>query len=193
LHVLRNAQNEGFSKAVNQAIRAAGYRHVLLLNNDCFVSPGCVERLVWLATRHERIAAAGPLSSDWGRHSLRHPDTVARVGANPRILRCLTDPVAAAAFLDQQHRFAVQDRLAFFCTLLHREAVRDVGLLDERFHSGLHADDEWCLRSGRLRWRCIMAWNAFAVHLQSRTFARLGLEYNRLFGEGSALLRQVAG
>jgi len=47
--LIRNEKNEGFPVAVNQGIRAANGDVVILLNNDCFVTPRWSERLTsWL-------------------------------------------------------------------------------------------------------------------------------------------------
>ena len=81
--------------------------------------------------------------------------------------------------------------LAFFCTLLHRDAIRQCGLLDDRFPSGLGADDEWCYRVWRAGWRSLVALNAYAVHLHSESFRRLGLNYGRLHRQALSTLREV--
>jgi hypothetical protein len=114
LHVLQNRHNAGFTDAVNRGMRAAGNRHVLVLNNDCFVGPNCVERLWWAVERQPRCAASGPLSGDWGAHSLRHHGSVERVGADPSILSHLHDPVTSARLLDQRERYESVGMLAFF-------------------------------------------------------------------------------
>jgi GT2 family glycosyltransferase len=191
LTILRNATNEGFTAAVNRGIRAAGYRHVLVLNNDCFIAPNCVERLWWTLQTKPRCAAAGPLSNDRGAQSIVRGNTATSVGANPAIRSCADDPVAAGALLNQSHRSKPAPMLAFFCTLLHRDAIRDVGLLDERFLSGLGADDEWCYRARCAGWDCRLTFNAYAVHLHSATFLRLGLDYSALHREAMTTLRQA--
>lgn len=189
LTILQNATNEGFTAAVNRGIRAAGYRHVLVLNNDCFIAPNCIERLWWTLQREARCAAAGPLSNDRGAQSILRGDAIQDVGANPAICNCADDPVAAAALLNQTHRSKPAPMLAFFCTLVHRDAIRDVGLLDDRFPSGLAADDEWCYRARCAGWDCRLVYNAYAVHLHSATFLRLGLDYSALHREAMATLR----
>jgi GT2 family glycosyltransferase len=193
LTVLENATNEGFTPAVNRGLRAAGYRHCLVLNNDCFIGPNCVEWLWWTLTHESRCAAAGPLTCDHGAQSLVPPERSRNVGARPEIREVWNDPVAAARLLDQRHRSTAAPMVAFFCTLLHRDALRQVGLLDDRFPTGLAADDEWCHRVRRAGWRCLVVLNAWAAHLQSQTFHRLGLDYNRLHKEAWAILRQSAG
>lgn len=190
LTILQNATNEGFTSAINRGIRAAGYRHVLVLNNDCFIAPNCVERLWWTLQQEAHCAAAGPMSNDRGAQSILRGDSIKHVGANPAIRECADDPVAAAALLNQSHRSKPAPMLAFFCTLLHRDAIRDVGLLDERFPSGLGAD-EWCYRARCAGWECRLVYNAYAVHLHSATFLRLGLDYSALHREAMVALRQA--
>jgi GT2 family glycosyltransferase len=192
LTILQNARNEGFTPAVNRGIRAAGYRHVLVLNNDCFVAPNCIERLWWTLQQEPRCAAAGPLSNDRGAQSILRGNVIERVGANPAIRNCADNAVAVAPLLDQRHLSKAAPMLAFFCTLLHRKAVRQLGLLDDRFPSGLGADDEWCYRARCGGWQCRVALNAYAVHLHSESFRRLGLNYSKLHQEAMTTLLKVA-
>jgi GT2 family glycosyltransferase len=46
ISIIRNEKNEGFPVAVNQGIKAARGDIIILLNNDCFVTPGWDEKLV---------------------------------------------------------------------------------------------------------------------------------------------------
>ena len=190
LEVIANRTNRGFTAAVNQGIAASVGRHVLCLNNDCFVGPQCIEHMFRQLTRAgERIAAVGPLSGDDSRHSLRQP----WLRDEARIARDLEfdydDAVAGSRAVNQgkQRRTASSNHkgwrqehlLAFFCTLLHREALAECGWLDERtqaFRSGLGADDDWCHRVTAANWKLRIALDAYATHLGSRTFQRLGID-----------------
>src|SRR5262249_33631410 len=72
--IARNSTNEHFTKAVNRGIELAKGKHVLCLNNDCFIAPDCLEHLYWqLARSGQRVAAVGPLTGDREMQSLRHP------------------------------------------------------------------------------------------------------------------------
>ena len=74
LATIRNSSNRQFTAAVNQGLRFAEGRHILCLNNDCFLGPDCLERMYRHLTRSAlRVAAVGPLTGDDEAQSIRHP------------------------------------------------------------------------------------------------------------------------
>lgn len=194
LDVIANQTNVGFTAAVNQGIRLSGGRHVLVLNNDCFVGPNCVEKLAWHLTRASGIAAIGPLTGDDGHQSLRRSERRAHTGVDCRIIDKLSDPIASAVALANSRRSAAirpEKMVAFFCTLLHRDALSRHGLLDERLSSGLCADDEWCWRLGRSGWKSVIALDAYASHMHRTSFRRLGIDRESLHAEAFEVFEGV--
>lgn len=186
LDVIRNHYNAQFTVAVNQGIRRAEGRHVLCLNNDCFIGPECIERLYWHLTRGGKwVAAVGPVTGDNGHQSLQLPAI--------RQQACLTgtrqpaidlyDAVAGFHVLNRHRRTSEMSMLAFFCTLLNRRALREIGHLDDgtdAFASGLGADDEWCQRAQRHGWHLKLALDSYAAHLGSKSFERLRIDRRQL-------------
>ena len=194
--VIRNDHNAGFTRAVNQGLIAAAGAHVLLLNNDCFVGPRCVRNLLQHLETTPRCAATGPLTWDGGHQSLHLATRRAQAGltATDEVGGSLpkTDLVAMAERCRKQAS-QPETMLAFFCTLLHRAALGQVGLLLElpEFHSGLAADDEWCSRAARYGWECRLVMNAYAEHLHSESFRRLGIDRRQLQRIAIAKLHEV--
>lgn len=191
LRIIRNSSNRGFTRAVNQGIAADRSNTVLILNNDCFVGPNCVENLAWVLSRSDRTAAVGPLTGDSGRQSLMHPERVAHAQVGQAILQHLDDPVASANRLRPARRTRDEEVLSFFCAMLSREAIDRLGSLDERFESGLAVDDEWCLRARKSGWQVKLALNAYAAHLHKSSFRRLGIDRDALHQEAKEKLQQV--
>src|SRR5687768_7837425 len=62
--VIEQPGNTGFSAANNAGIRASSGDLVLLLNSDCVVPAGAVDRLVTRLAAHPQAAAAGPRLTD---------------------------------------------------------------------------------------------------------------------------------
>ena len=191
MRILRNSKNRGFTEAVNQGIEASGDANVLILNNDCFLGPNCLEILAYEMANQERVAAIGPLTCDRGGQSLRIANHRGAAGAPDKVLDVLSDPVATSALLPHRHKTDRRDLLAFFCTLLNREAIRRFGDLDPRFPSGLAADDEWCFRVRDRGWHTLLAYGAYAAHLHRSTFERFDIDRNTLQRESQQLLRQI--
>jgi N-acetylglucosaminyl-diphospho-decaprenol L-rhamnosyltransferase len=64
--LIRNATNEGFSRANNRAARAARGRYLFFLNNDTIVPVHALAKLLAYATEHPEVGMIGP--------RLRNPD-----------------------------------------------------------------------------------------------------------------------
>ncbi|MCA9080851.1 MAG: glycosyltransferase family 2 protein [Planctomycetaceae bacterium] len=189
LQVIANPTNVGYTRAINQGLEAAAGEHVLLLNNDCFVGPNCLQRLYKHLLWHPRTAAVGPLTGDHGHNSLRHRHRRQQAGMHIKRITGHWNEAHVGARLCQREFIVSEKVLPFFCTLLHRDAIAEVGLLDEAFTSGLAADDDWCLRAGRLGWQCLVACDAFAAHLHQTTFRRQHLQRSKLLAAAHRQLR----
>jgi GT2 family glycosyltransferase len=62
--LIRNADNRGFARANNQAVRAARGRYLFFLNNDTVVPPGTLRRLRDYAEAHPEAGLIGPRLRD---------------------------------------------------------------------------------------------------------------------------------
>ena len=164
---------------------------MLLLNNDCFIGPGCVENLARELRFNDRLAAAGPLTGDDGNQSLRKEERRALLQLPDDILEELDDPVRIAFRLSQKLRSVAEPVLSFFCALLRREALQQFGGLDPRFASGLGADDEWCFRARNHGNEVRDVLNAYATHLHRSSFKRLEIDRDLLQQDAQQLLHRV--
>lgn len=154
--IVRNEANEGFTAAVQKGLdlRAAG-QHVLVLNNDCYVSPTAIEELLQTLTSQPDVAAVCPVTDDDGACSIKHQKN--RIAKQRR-----------------SHRYV--NMLPWFCCLLRADALDAVPQLptDEAMKSGLGVDDWWCRQLVDLGWRLAINGNAFARHDHKSTFQATG-------------------
>ncbi|NQT14161.1 MAG: glycosyltransferase [Planctomycetes bacterium] len=188
---IHNPKNLGFTRACNQGIVEANGTDVLLLNTDCRVGPNCIPLLLQAIARHPRVAAAGPLTFDNGGQSLANPKRLRQSGlpeipAQPVDLDEITIRLAA-------NTVSPELQLAFFCTILNRAALDELGHLDESpaLASGLGADDLWCHKARRRGWEVLCHHGAFADHDHSATFDLLGLDRDAMQREAGQALRKV--
>ncbi len=100
-----------------------------------------------------------------------------------------SDPYAMETLFTER-RAVSRFMLPFFCTLLAPEALAKFGLLDESYESGLGVDDLWCERVSDNGWGTFLALDAFACHLHSESFRRLGINRAKLQREAKAQLRK---
>lgn len=170
IKVCRFEQSIGFARACNLAFCEPGYRHVLLLNNDCYVGPGCLSRLRGWLESQPKIAAVGPLTGDDGCLSLNREQRRQRADFTGDLINRY-DPVEGA-HLCQSIKATEEKMLPFFCTLFRSDAIQDIGLQSSHpdFGYGLGADDDWCNRALAKGWKLLACCNAFAAHLHKQSF-----------------------
>lgn len=170
--LIRNRENVGFARAVNQALRNARAPMVLLLNPDAIMTPGSLRALANYLLANPAVGAVGP--------AMRHPDGRLRVlpaGRQPTLWRVFTHisglsrlSAVSPLFDGWQHLAGVHDRgplavewLTGGCLLLRTQAVREVGLLSERWF--LYAEDlELCKRLSDAGWQIVHLPNAEVYH-----------------------------
>lgn len=171
VQLLENSANVGFACANNQAIRLATGRYLLLLNSDTEVLPGALPALIDALEAHPQAGAAGPqvLNPDGTlQNCYGSLPSVASEIAGPYALDFLTKPwgklggrVRLAAVAEDACQ--VVDRVSFACTLIRREALDQVGLLDERYQ--FYSEDyDWFLRLRNAGWQTIFCPRARIMH-----------------------------
>jgi len=171
--VILQERNEGFARASNRGIRESEGEYVVLLNNDTVVTRGWLGRLIRHLERNRDAAMAGPLTNSCGNE--------ARIAVSYRDGR-ERDAFAAALARENDGRSFDVSMLALFCTVIRREALREVGLLDERFEVGMFEDDDLARRFRDRKYRLLCARDTFVHHEGRGTFARMAdREYVRLF------------
>jgi len=171
--------NVGYARGVNMGLRAAAEADVLVLNPDIQVAPGSVEALLQCASERPRAGIVAPM--------LLHPDGTLQLSArrfyNGRTLllrrlplgpwadrsRTLRDHLMAD--WDHQETRAV-DWVLGAAFLVRRDAMRDVGLMDERYF--LYFEDvDWCQRMWRHGYEVVYCATSRMVHEHRRASARI--------------------
>jgi len=142
--LIRNKENVGFARAVNQALAATTAPLVLIMNPDCRLVAGAIAGLRAELDIHDGCAIAGPriLNPDGSiQGSARgDPDMLTGLfGRTPLLTKLLPwMPVArrnvvAQAAIRSGHQSVVVDWLSGACMLARREALLKVKGFDERY------------------------------------------------------------
>lgn len=138
--LIPNDRNRGFAAACNQAIRASRGRYLLLLNPDTLVPAGSLEEMVEFLDRRPDAGGGGPkLSNPDGslQPSVRTFPTIASAFGQFTILGDLgLFRRARAAYLQTAFDYgrpAIVEQPMGAALFLRREALEEVGLLDESF------------------------------------------------------------
>ena len=171
VHLIENSENVGFARANNQAIRQSTGRYVLLLNPDTEVQPGALEILVRFMDAHTRVGAAGP--------QLLNPDGTLQAWCYPA--PTLSREFWRLLYLDAFWPYGRYDMATWdlstprevdmapgACLILRREALDQVGLLDEDYF--IYSEEvDLCYRLRQHSWKVHWVPQAVVMHYGCRS------------------------
>jgi len=139
--LIMNEQNSGFAKGCNIAIAYSSGRYILLLNPDTLIYSGALKKMVNFMDTNQQVGACGPC--------LIHPDSdKVDISARnfPKFLpllwnlsyldRLLPHSSVFGAYLMNYREKKEQcevDWVSGACLMVRREAVEQIGGLDENF------------------------------------------------------------
>ncbi len=168
VEVLALPENRGYAGGNNAGIRLAlerGAEAVLLLNNDTEVAPDFLQFLVWALDTAPCVA--GVCSAI---HRIDRPEMLDVAYAEVRFDQHHAVQLRGVNALPGQGFGArVEIGVAVGCSLLlTAEALRAVGLFDERYFA-YHEDVDWCLRAHREGFRFLYEPHSRVFHRGSGT------------------------
>lgn len=142
--LVRNRDNLGFARAVNQGVAATTAPLVLIMNPDCRLVAGALEALRAELDRHQECAIAGPriLNPDGSVQGSARGDPnmltglFGRTAIFGRLLPWLPASkrnVVSEAAIRAGNTSVVVDWLSGACMLARRKALRTVKGFDERY------------------------------------------------------------
>ena len=154
-----NAENVGYARAVNQGAAATTAPFLLVLNPDCVPHPGALRALRDELLTHPRLAVVGPRllntdgSVEYSARSFPTPLT-ALFNRYSLLTRLFPRNPWSRRYLmsdwDHASRREV-DWLSGACLLVRREAISQVGGMDEAFFM-FNEDVDWCRRFQSAGW-----------------------------------------
>ncbi len=168
--LIRRHENLGFARANNVGIQHSSGRYISLVNSDVKVMPGCLDTLADYLDQNPTVANVGP--------RVLNPDMTLQSSCRrfPTLWNnfCSATGLAAAfkgsRLFSGEHmsyflhgRTMAVDVLVGCFWMLRRDAIRDVGLLDEEFF--MYGEDvDWCRRCWKAGWRIVFLPAAQAIH-----------------------------
>jgi GT2 family glycosyltransferase len=178
VRIVRLPENLGFVRGMNAGMLAADPdADVVLLNNDLeFAQIDWLERLRDTAYADATTGVVGCRLSD-GKGNIIHngsfiiPDTM--WGQQ-------TETGTVERDIGQHPRTRVVQGIAFALAYICRDCLRDVGLLNEAFHSYFE-DTDYCLRAARAGYATVVAGGVTVIHRQHGSTRDDGGFRERLF------------
>jgi len=185
--LVRNAENVGFSRANNQALRGAAAPYALFLNSDAELAPGALPTLAGRLEAQAGLGAVGPrtVGADGSIEVSFGPALRPLAEWRQRRLVRGVQRRDPAALREAEARAAAEhepDWVSGACLLVRREAFDSVGGFDEGFF--LYEEDvDLCVRLRRAGWGILFTPEAQVVHHRGRSVetdpSRARLEYDR--------------
>lgn len=175
VQVIANEVNLGYTRANNQGMELASTEHLLLLNADSMMTPGCLEALVRRMDADPRAGIVAPRlqysDGRWQRWT---------AGAAPSVLssaayflffeRLLPRRLGQrSVYLQRDVREAFQpDWVCAAGVLVRRSAMADIGGFDERIFAYMD-DVDLCRRARQAGWNIWYEPAAQGVHLMGQS------------------------
>ncbi len=168
--------NLGFSGGCNIGIRyllEKDYDLILLLNNDAEVAPDCLEKLTDAATLTDAAAYTGTI------YESAAPSRIWYSGGTLNLLTLDARHAIKAPLPNELPR--PTEFISGCCLLMTAGALREIGLLDEKFFA-YYEDLDWCLRAKHARRKLVYVPQANIYHNVSHSFKRAGSTNDRPTG-----------
>ena len=143
--LIRNGENVGFVKAVNQGLARSSGKYIVILNNDTLAYPGWLSEMIAVAESEPDIGLVNPASNNFK--------------ISPEEARHWNGPP-----------YSGLAKAVGFCLLMKREILEEVGFLDEDYGVGFYEDTDLSRRVQRAGYRCVMSRRAYVHHEIGRTF-----------------------
>ncbi len=175
--LIKSAENLGFSKGNNVAIRQAQGRYIALVNPDVIVFPGCLDALAEFLDQNPKVGNVGPrvfgpdmsMQSTCRRFPTLWNNFCSATGLATRFKN--------SRFFAGEHMFYFPhdrtlkvDVLVGCFSFIRRETFDAVGLLDEKMF--MYGDDvDWCRRCWNAGWEVVFYPGARAIHDRGKTTA----------------------
>jgi GT2 family glycosyltransferase len=176
VRVIENIENVGFAKANNQAYAVSTGRHFLLLNPDTVCHNGALTRLVNFLDSNPQSGAVGPLvlnpdgslQYSWARFPTVISEIIGkldrRIGSNHHAPQSASQTRQIGVF--------ETDWVGGCCLLIRREAVEQIGLMDESLFM-YSEETDWCYRLHKHSWTVFVETNAEIVHLGGQSSSQV--------------------
>jgi GT2 family glycosyltransferase len=179
VRLIENSVNLGFAKANNQALSVSKGRYLLLLNPDAQAKDEAIPKMLFFMETHPEAGVVGAqlLNADESKqNSIANFPSLATELLNKSLLRWFFPEKFPGKETDYPDPVEV-DSVIGACMLVRREAMEQVGLLDEKFFLFLEETD-WCYRMKKAGWKIYHIPQAEVLHFQGKVRGRKGESQN---------------
>jgi hypothetical protein len=168
--LIENSTNTGFAHANNQALSVMQGRFAVLLNSDAVLQEGAIKSLLTFMINTPEVGIAGvQLLNDDGskQNSIDNFPSLETEIFNKSILRLIFPNKYPSKARNYNAPIEV-DSVIGACMMVRKEAVDEVGLLDEDYFIFLEETD-WCFRMYKKGWKVYHVPDSRVFHLSGHS------------------------
>ncbi len=143
--LITHDRSYGWCRSINDGIKLSEGNFIAFVNNDIAFTPDWSERMIKHFNENEKLGLVGPKTN-----YIASDQHVTKVGNKTGLI--------------------YKECLIFFCVIVRKEVIDQIGGLDERFDPGGQDDVDFCLRAKYYGWKIGIAGNVFVFHYGSATF-----------------------
>lgn len=180
VRLIRNAENVGFGRAVNQGLRTLQARYLILLNPDSIVTGDAFRQLARFMDEHPESGICTPrvlnrdgsLQFQCRRGEARPWDVFAYFSGLARLFS--RDPRFTGYLLTYLDNDQVNEVKAVSgsCMMIRGEVIEQIGLLDERYFA-YQEDADYCFQARKAGWKIYYVPAATVIHAGGRGGSRV--------------------
>jgi len=169
IRLITSDENLGYAGACNLGIKASDSRYIVISNNDIIFTPNWLSRLIETSEVNESVGLVGPVTNNAaGYHRQPHNSYENNISLFKESKRIREQNKGSYLFVTL---------LIFFCTLIKRKTVEQIGILDPNLGLGGCDDLDYSFRAHMAGLRLILDRSVFVHHFCSKTYSSNSLDY----------------
>jgi len=176
--IIRNESNLGFPVAVNQGIQAAKGEYIILLNNDCIVTPGWDTKLI--DCLNSGYAIAGPMTNYCAGLQQTNIPVYHNIDELNENAKSYTSNYKGNIYQDVNF-------IIGFCMAFRKSLFDEIGPFDESLWPCSGEEVDFCLRTRQWHKKIAICRDTYIHHIGSQTFK--DMEANGQLNYGDVCVR----
>lgn len=171
-NLIEHESNQGYTRSVNDGMKASYGSYVVLLNSDTIVTNGWLDGMIRCMNSNPEFGIVGPLSN---AASSQNVPSLYDVNGNFAINELPTnidpDDMAYIIARKSQRLYPLIPFVNGFCFMIKREVINQIGYMDhESFPIGYGEENDYCIRALDAGFLLAIADDAYVYHAKSKSF-----------------------
>ena len=175
--LIRNEENLGATKALNQGLRLSKGKYAMILNNDTIMTKGWLSKMVRTAESSKDIGIVNPNSNNLGS---RAPWWMSLEKYAERLKKRYKD------------RYMEMATAVGFCYMIKREVINKIGILSEEYGLGNFEETEYSIRAARSGYKSVFSLGSYVWHKEHASFDLID-DFEEMFEKNQKMFYEMFG